>query len=114
MTKPRTTESRTSGTQTTRRTALGLILGSPLLGACAGVQQSISQFSSPFGSSQPASGPAGAPQQPIAVGNGQVKVGLILPLSAAGNAAVAAQSMKNASEMALSEFRSQSPAPDQG
>jgi Periplasmic binding protein len=104
MTKPRTTESRTSGTQTTRRTALGLILGSPLLGACASVQQSMSQFSSPFSSSQPASGPAGAPQQPIAVGNGQVKVGLILPLSAAGNAAVAAQSMKNASEMALSEF----------
>ena len=74
----------------------------PLLGACAGVQQSLSQFSNPF-SSQPA-GPAGAPMQPVAVGNGQVKVGLILPLSAAGNAGVAAQSMKNAAEMALSEF----------
>ena len=38
------------------------------------------------------------------MGNGQVKVAVILPLSAGGNAAVAAQSMKNASEMALSEF----------
>jgi ABC-type branched-subunit amino acid transport system substrate-binding protein len=89
-----------------RRTALGLILGAPLLGACSSVQQSISQFSvsNPFGSSQPAAGPAGAPQQPVSVGTGQVKVALILPLSAGGNAGVAAASMKNASEMALSEF----------
>src|SRR5579863_1878059 len=98
-----TTKSRTSGLRATRRTAVGLIVGAPLLGACAGVQQSISQFSSPF-SSQPAAAPAGVPQQPVSVGTGQVKVGLILPLSAAGNAGVAAQSMKNASEMALSEF----------
>src|SRR6185312_4690521 len=49
--------------------------------------------------------PAGPPQQPVAVGTGQVKVGLVLPLSAAGNAGVAAQSMKNAAEMALSEFQ---------
>lgn len=82
---------------TSRRTALGLILGGPLLGACAGV-------SSPFGSSQP-EGPAGPQQQPLAVGTGQVKVGLILPLSASGNAGVAAQSMKNAAEMALAEFQ---------
>jgi ABC-type branched-subunit amino acid transport system substrate-binding protein len=89
----------------TRRTAVGLILGAPLLGACAGVQQSLSSFSNPFSSSQPAPGPAGPQQQPLAVGTGQVKVGLILPLSAAGNAAVAALSMKNAAEMALAEFQ---------
>src|SRR5580704_10732099 len=89
---------------TTRRTALGLILGAPLLGACSGVQQSLSQFSNPFSSSQPAPGPAGPPQQSVAVGTGGVKVGLILPLSAAGNAGVAAQSMKSAAEMALPEF----------
>src|SRR5580698_7450310 len=89
----------------TRRTAVGLILGAPLLGACSGVQQGLSQFSNPFSSSQPAPGPGGPPQQPLAVGNGQVKVGLILPLSAAGNAGVAAQSMKNAAEMALAEFQ---------
>jgi hypothetical protein len=96
-----------SGTKSfgaTRRTAVGLVLGAPLLGACAGVQQSLSQFSNPF-SSQPAPGPSGPTQQPLAVGNGQVKVGLILPLSASGNAGVAAQSMKNAAEMALAEFQ---------
>src|SRR6202522_4571702 len=86
---------------TTRRTAMGLVLGAPLLAACSGVQQSLSSFSSPFSSP----GPAGPPQLPQAVGNGGVKVGLILPLSAAGNAAVAAQSMKNAAEMALAEFQ---------
>ena len=69
------------------------------------MQQSISQFSNPFASPQPDAGPAGPQQQPQAVGTGQVKVGLILPLSAAGNAGVAAQSMKNAAEMALAEFQ---------
>src|SRR5580698_366154 len=98
-----TGQSGLSGSPASRRTALGLILGAPLLGACAGVQQSISQFSLP-GSSSPAAGPGGPPAQSTSVGNGQVKVAVILPLSAGGNAAVAAQSMKNASEMALSEF----------
>ncbi|MBR0871666.1 penicillin-binding protein activator [Bradyrhizobium tropiciagri] len=91
----------TSGT--TRRTALGLIVGAPLLSACSGVQQSLSQFSSPFGEKE--AGPAGPQQQPQSVGTGQVKVGLILPLSAAGNAGLAAQSMRNAAEMALAEFQ---------
>ena len=57
----------------TRRTALGLLLGAPLLGACAGVQQSLSQFGSQGAE------PAGPKQEPLAVGTGQVKVGLILP-----------------------------------
>jgi Periplasmic binding protein len=96
-------ESRAMGCQSTRRTALGLILGAPMLGACSGVQQSLNQFSSPP-SSQPAPGPAGPAQQSVAVGSGQVKVGIVLPLSASGNAGVAAQSMKNSAEMALSEF----------
>ena len=48
-----------------------------------------------------------APSQPSgSIGEGQVKVGLILPLSGTGNAAVAAQSMRNAAEMALAEFNS--------
>jgi hypothetical protein len=84
----------------TRRTALGLILGAPLLGACSG---SLSQFTSPFGASTP--GPSGSPQPSLVAGTGQVKVGVILPLSAAGNAGVAAQSMRNAAEMALAEFQ---------
>jgi hypothetical protein len=87
---------------TTRRTAIGLVLGAPLLSACAGVQQSLSSFSNPFSSPSAPSGPA---QQPAVAGNGQVKVGLILPLSASGNAGVAATSMKNAAEMALAEFQ---------
>jgi ABC-type branched-subunit amino acid transport system substrate-binding protein len=88
----------------TRRTAVGLILGAPLLGACAGVQQSLGSFSNPF-SSGPEAGPSGPPQGPLVAGSGQVKVGLILPLSASGNAGVAALSMKNAAEMALAEFQ---------
>jgi ABC-type branched-subunit amino acid transport system substrate-binding protein len=76
----------------------GLLAGAlALLAACA---------ASPdlFGTSAPP--PSGAPQQPTAVGSGEVKVGLILPLSAAGNAGLAALSMKNAAEMALAEFNS--------
>jgi len=47
----------------------------------------------------------GLPPQPSSnIGEGRVKAGLILPLSASGNAAVAAQSMRNAAEMALAEF----------
>ncbi len=89
-------DSRNDNRGATRRTVAGLIFGAPLLGACAGM-------SSPFSSSTP--GPAGPPQQPTAIGSGQVKVGLVLPLSAAGNAGVAAQSMRNAAEMALAEFQ---------
>src|SRR6516162_5271649 len=83
----------------TRRAAIGLALGAPLLSACSSIQQSFSQFSS----SSPA--PAGPGQQATVAGSGQVKVGLILPLSGSGNAGVAAQSMKNAAEMALAEFQ---------
>jgi ABC-type branched-subunit amino acid transport system substrate-binding protein len=51
--------------------------------------------------------PAPSAEAPPAtmIGAGQIKVGLILPLSAAGNAGIAAQSMKNAAEMALDEFK---------
>jgi ABC-type branched-subunit amino acid transport system substrate-binding protein len=80
----------------TRRTAIGLIFGAPLLGACAGGAGSL------FNSQ---AGPSGPAEQPAAVGTGHVKVGLILPLSASGNAGVAAQSMRNAAEMALAEFQ---------
>src|SRR4029077_8849434 len=79
MTGPFNRNSQPSGA--TRRMAVGLFLGAPLLAACSNVQQSLGQFGSP----QPDAGPAGPQQQPLAVGNGQVKVGLILPLSAAGN-----------------------------
>ena len=48
--------------------------------------------------------PPPAAQPGTALGTGQVKVALILPLSASGNAGLAAQSMRNAAELALSEF----------
>src|ERR1700722_20037312 len=98
---PGTGQSGLLGSPASRRTALGLVLGAPLLGACAGVQQSISQFSvpNPFSSSSPPPpGPGGPPAQSVSVGNGQVKVAVILPLSAGGNAAVAAPAVKTAGE----------------
>src|SRR4051812_6106581 len=48
--------------------------------------------------------PSTPTQTTTAIGAGSVKVGLILPLSGSGNAAVAAQSMRNAAELALAEF----------
>src|SRR5262245_40582293 len=97
--KLRTDASAAQTSGATRRAAIGLLLGAPLLSACGSMQ-----FSSPLGSSETPA-PAGPPQQPAVAGDGSVKVGLILPLSAAGNAGVAAQSMKNAAEMALAEFQ---------
>jgi branched-chain amino acid transport system substrate-binding protein len=69
-----------------------------LVAACSGMRGGDSYEGS--SASQPAtpSGPSGP------IGAGQVKVGLVLPLTAAGNAAVAAQAMKNAAEMAMAEF----------
>ena len=94
--KPASLEPQSPGA--TRRTALGLLLAAPLLSACANVQQGLNASSS-----EPASG--GPPQQATVLGTGRVKVGLILPLSAAGDAGQAAQSMRNAAEMALAEFQ---------
>src|SRR6201992_1937805 len=101
MVGPINRKSQTSGA--TRRSVVGLILGAPLLGACSGVQQNLNSLSSATPGPTPV--PAAPQQQPLAVGNGQVKVGLMLPLSAAGNAGIAAQSMKNAAEMAFAEFQ---------
>jgi hypothetical protein len=89
----------------TRRTALGLLLGAPLLSACSSVQQTLTNNYSTGPASEQPPGPAGPAQQPQAIGTGGVKVGLILPQSAAGNAGLAAQSMKNAAEMAYAEFQ---------
>jgi ABC-type branched-subunit amino acid transport system substrate-binding protein len=92
-----------------RRTAvkagLGLLLGSPLLAACSGLQQTLTNNYSTGPANEQPPGPAGPAQQPQAIGTGGVKVGLILPQSAAGNAGLAAQSMKNAAEMAYAEFQ---------
>ena len=76
--------------------ALGIAAAALALAACAGT--------SDFFSSEPPP-EAAAPPPAASIGTGQVRVGLILPLSAQGNAGVAAQSMKNAAEMALAEFK---------
>src|SRR5262245_49834662 len=76
--------------------AVAAIVAALLLTACAG--------GSPgdlFGSS-PA--PGQTPQGGGSIGTGQVKVGLILPLTSGGNAGVAGISMRNAAELALAEF----------
>jgi ABC-type branched-subunit amino acid transport system substrate-binding protein len=69
----------------------------------AGLLASLAGCSTPdLFSSQP-SGPT---QPGVAIGTGQIKVALILPLSAGGNAGIAALSMRSAAEMALAEFNS--------
>jgi ABC-type branched-subunit amino acid transport system substrate-binding protein len=74
------------------------ILSGLILSACSG--NSSNDFVTTLGGSAPAAQPA------TAIGAGGVKVALILPLSGSGNAAVAAQSMRNAGEMALTEYNS--------
>jgi ABC-type branched-subunit amino acid transport system substrate-binding protein len=73
------------------------VLGAGALAACAGTFNAQETGGPPR---QTTEAPPGA-----LIGTGQVRVGLILPLSASGNAGVAAQSMKNAAEMALAEFK---------
>lgn len=48
--------------------------------------------------------PVAEPPKGATIGTGSVKVALILPLTGAGQGAVAGQSMRNAAELALSEF----------
>jgi branched-chain amino acid transport system substrate-binding protein len=80
----------------TRRRAVAGLLGTAgaFLAGCSQTSQYLS------------STPPQSPQTPLAptIGTGQVKAGLILPLSAAGNAGLAGQAMRNAAEMAIAEF----------
>jgi branched-chain amino acid transport system substrate-binding protein len=78
-----------------------LVVTATLLAACSGAGFSPGDIGS--AQAPPAPGTDGA-QTASAIGTGQVKVGLILPLSASGNAGLAAQSMRNSAEMALAEF----------
>jgi ABC-type branched-subunit amino acid transport system substrate-binding protein len=88
-----------------RRSLAGLLAASgALLAGCSG-SSSVFSNNGMFSTSP-------SPQTPVAeapgttIGTGQVKVALILPLSAAGNAGLAGQAMRNAAEMALAEFNS--------
>jgi branched-chain amino acid transport system substrate-binding protein len=86
---------------TRRRTLAGLLAATgAALAGCSG-------FSSlPSLSPSTPEAPAGPPVSETTLGTGQVRVALILPLSAGGNAGVAGQAMRNAAEMALAEFNS--------
>jgi branched-chain amino acid transport system substrate-binding protein len=91
---------------TRRRSLAGLLATTAVF--VAGCSSGSSVFSSnpDLFSNAPAAPVAGAPGQAAeaTIGTGQVKVGLILPLSAGGNAGLAGQAMRNAAEMALAEF----------
>ncbi len=78
------------------RTALSVVAAATILAACA----------TQLGDGAPTPQPGEQTAANASLGEGQVRVGLILPLSGQGNAGVAAQSMKNAAEMALAEFKS--------
>ena len=83
---------------TNRRTALGLLLGAPLLGACAGVSNPFT-----FGAGNAAGAGTGAAAAHCRHRRGQGRA--CSAVVGSGNAGVAAQSMKNAAEMALAEFQ---------
>ena len=84
----------------TRRRALGgvLAVASVLLASCTNNSNYFSSLPSL------SSAPGTAPAPGATLGTGQVKVAVILPLSAAGNAGLAGQAMRNAAEMAFAEF----------
>jgi branched-chain amino acid transport system substrate-binding protein len=81
-----------------RASWLVALASAALLAGCS------SNFS--MGDLMPGSSPAPPAQPASNIGEGKVKIGLVLPLSGTGNAAVAAQSMRNSAEMALAEFNS--------
>jgi len=84
---------------TRRRSLAGLMaVAGAVLAGCSG-------SSSYFSSNPLSSTPPPPPVPETTLGAGQVKVALILPLSAAGNAGIAGQAMRNAAEMALAEFK---------
>jgi branched-chain amino acid transport system substrate-binding protein len=58
----------------------------------------------PFGGGPPAA-PQGAAAAATTIGTGPVKVALILPLTASGNAGTVAQSMRNSAELAMAQFQ---------
>ncbi|MCX7312287.1 MAG: penicillin-binding protein activator [Alphaproteobacteria bacterium] len=87
-----------------RRMCVGGLLS--LMTACSGIPNSSSVLDSFSRNPPPAGAPEPAPVAAAPIGAGAVRVGLILPLSAGGNAGTVALSMKNAAEMALAEFSS--------
>jgi branched-chain amino acid transport system substrate-binding protein len=92
---------------TRRRTTLGLVAAALTLAGCTSGSFDRLGASEPPPSAPPPEPQPGAPPSGggTTIGTGQIHVALILPLSAQGNAGVAATSMKNAAELALAEFK---------
>lgn len=83
---------------TRRRSIAGLLAtAGALVAGCSQNSQYLSSAAPPQSTQTP---------QTTTIGTGQVKAGLILPLSGPGNAGIAGQAMRNAAEMAIAEFSS--------
>jgi hypothetical protein len=81
---------------TRRRSIAGLLAtAGALVAGCSQNSQYLSSASPPQSPQTP---------QTATIGTGQVKAGLILPLSGPGNAGIAGQAMRNAAEMAITEY----------
>jgi branched-chain amino acid transport system substrate-binding protein len=90
-----------AATMSRRRSLAGLLATTAaLLAGCSGNSQYLST------SPPPPLGGQVPPGATATIGTGEVKVALILPLSASGNAGVAGMAMRNAAEMAIAEFNS--------
>jgi branched-chain amino acid transport system substrate-binding protein len=59
----------------------------------------------PFSNAQPTASTQAAGSAANTIGTGPVKVALVLPLTASGNAGTVAQSMRNAAELAMTQFQ---------
>lgn len=75
------------------------VVAATWLAGCSGTFNTSDLFP---GAPPPASAPAPAGEPTLGVGG--VKVGLILPLTASGNAGTAGQAMRNSADLALAEF----------
>jgi branched-chain amino acid transport system substrate-binding protein len=80
----------------------GLLLAvAAILSGCSGAGPLGDQV----GGAPPAPAQSAAQPVPTIIGTGPVKVALVLPLSATGNAGAVAQSMRNAAELAMAQFQ---------
>jgi len=89
-----------------RRLALRLGAGSALmtLAGCSGIDLGNQSGGRPYSGPDGEPGPGGPAANGARIGNGSVKIALLLPLSASGNAGPAATALRNAVELALAEF----------
>lgn len=95
-----------------RLSSKGLVMAAVVLGLTGCTGSGISSFPGfDFGNTSPAQSQAQPPAGQVVaatgptIGTGTVRVGLILPLSSGGQGAIVANALRNAAEMALSEFQ---------